>query len=933
MKKIISKTLIAFILIILLFEFAFSNSYISYAQDNEYHLYGLSDDMIKKAASLSTGIVSVLLWIPKFIVTGTTWLINQAMSSVAAVENTNDPGTITPYKVFFNEYDILDINIFKSEGGTLTKPLRQAIATWYYIMRIIASAILLIILIYVGIRMALASVADDKAKYKKMLFDWVMGLALIFVMHYIAVFVIYCNEAIVNAIKVAYNSVDNNAEEMLDALFKKALLGGGLVGDAAMIIYIGIVFQTIFYLIAYLNRMLKVCFLLVISPLITVTYSIDKMGDGKAQALDTWLKEYIYTILIQPFHCIIYFSFISVAFGLVIQGGFDFSYNQLSAGILAILCIKFINDGEKIVRKIFGFQDDNGKTSMLGGAMMAVAAVKSTSNAFAKTKSGFTKGAAFAHKLKSDAAKDLPVMKNMFDNTAIGKGLNNFGKKVKDSGAGRFVDGMGDKAKDFGNNVKNSKFGRGVSKVGSGAANIGRKTGRTITGVRNKADNFRRNTRFGRVADFAARKTLSTSAAIMAFAATYATGNTDALSAIGYGSAAAKGMDKAFDTSAARNDTDAGQNLAEADMENRERLEKEADVLEDKINKNEELVDNFDEVEEKVKELEDRQKNSNPDVKKAKEQEEIARKAEEIAQREEEAAKRALEKKADPNMSKRERTRLQKEADEHNRKAANQRELAENSMKAAQKARGNNESKIKELKDQIAEMDSDGTIQKYLKSKSPDKKAAFQEDIFKDKQRLEQINQQLKDYYTEESIKARLETIENSVTDKQIKSKASEIERLVQDIVAARHLLANSGGEDYENEIVSVDDMDTGKMISDKLIQGINNNFVLHSKASSMDLIRAAGLGGLDVDEGSGVSEKQINPYIQGLMKELNLAVAEQKYNYAARGVGQNAQINQAMGRSEEAFYKGSRSRATTQILKDGKGYMEKRAAEQGLDN
>ena len=52
--------------------------------------------------------------------------------------------------------------------------------------------------------------------------------------------------------------------------------------------------------------------LVVVSPLITCTYSLDKAGDGKAQALGAWLKEFIYTILIQPFHCIIYMCFIFI---------------------------------------------------------------------------------------------------------------------------------------------------------------------------------------------------------------------------------------------------------------------------------------------------------------------------------------------------------------------------------------------------------------------------------------------------------------------------------------------------------------------------------------------------------------------------------------------------------------------------------------------
>lgn len=181
MKKVISKILVIFILITLLFEFSFSNSLISYASDdNDYHIYGLSDETMKNISSLSTGIISIILWIPKFIVTGATWLVNQAVSGLASMENSDgdDPGTITPYKVFFTEYEILKINIFEEREGSFLEPFRKNVATWYYMMRIIATAILLVILIYVGIRMALASIAEDKAKYKKMLFDWVMRTSI-----------------------------------------------------------------------------------------------------------------------------------------------------------------------------------------------------------------------------------------------------------------------------------------------------------------------------------------------------------------------------------------------------------------------------------------------------------------------------------------------------------------------------------------------------------------------------------------------------------------------------------------------------------------------------------------------------------------------------------------------------------------------------------
>lgn len=743
-------------------------------------------------------------------------------------------------------------------------------------------------------------------------------------MHYIAIFIIYCNDAIVNAIKIAYETVGDgaNAEETINAIFKKALLGAGLVADAAMIIYIGIVFQTIFYLIAYINRMLKVAFLIVISPLITVTYSIDKMGDGKAQALDTWLKEYIYTILIQPFHCIIYFSFISIAFSLINEGGFfDTSFNQLSAGILAILCIKFINDGEKIVRKIFGFQDDNSKTSMMAGAMMAVAAAKSTTNMISKAKVGVNKTTAFAGKLKKDFIKDAPAMKNI-----LSRGKENGGIP------GKLLAKVGDGIE---------LAGKGVDKLDKGIKNVGNRIGNTkpmkaITGVRNKMGNFRRNTKAGRIADFAARKTLSTSAAIMAFAATYATGDTDALSAIGYGAAASKGMDKAFDTSAGRNDADAAQSYAEASEAQRESLEQNAKILEDNIDKHEELMDSFDEVEEKCKELDElkKQPDDDPDeIKKADDADKAAEAAEEKARQEELAAAKALEKKKLGNLSSSEISRLQKEAEDHQKEAAEQKRIAEEKRNIAQKIRSQSKQvKMQELQDQIAELDPEGTIQKYLNSKSDyegqTKKEKFAADIFKEKQELAAMQRELKEFYTEASSKARIDAMKNSVTDKEIKSKANEIERLIQEIVAARHLLAVKDGLSVENEIVSLDDTETGTMIANNLTNALNRDFITHSNASSMDLIRQSGLRILDTDEGRGDVEKQTSPYIEGLMKQLNLAVSQQKYNYRVRGISQAEEINKAMGRSQSAFDARSKSLAMTEIQENGRRYQKQKEKE-----
>lgn len=120
----------------------------------------------------------------------------------------------------------------------------------------------------------------------------------------------------------------------------------------------GIIILTFVFLIMYIKRMITIAFLILISPIITITYSIDKMNDGKSQALDTWTKEFLQNVLIQPFHCVIYLVFISVGINIVNNSG------TLAAGIIVILTMFFIFEAEKIIKNIFGINSDTTGSGM-----------------------------------------------------------------------------------------------------------------------------------------------------------------------------------------------------------------------------------------------------------------------------------------------------------------------------------------------------------------------------------------------------------------------------------------------------------------------------------------------------------------------------------------------------------------------------------------
>ena len=194
-----------------------------------------------------------------------------------------------------------------------------------------------------------------------------------------------------------------------------------------------LVFQTFGLFISYFNRMLKLAFLIIISPLITLTYSIDKMGDGKAQALNTWLKEYVFSILIQPFHCIIYMVFVGAA-SQILENSEETGLEAIAAGIIAILCINFIREGEKIVRKIFAFADDNEHTSLAAG--MAVAAVaaskgKSIGKTTRKAVTGVKDAGIRAKNLLSTGRVEAIATARMLSGRGEGKSLDEIKSDVR----------------------------------------------------------------------------------------------------------------------------------------------------------------------------------------------------------------------------------------------------------------------------------------------------------------------------------------------------------------------------------------------------------------------------------------------------------------------------------------------------------------------
>lgn len=279
--------------------------------------------------------------------------------------------SISPAEIFANKIALLDANYFSTNQSettigdpenSLANQLKGTISSWYKAFRLISIVGLLSVLVYLGIRIIISAAASDKAKYKSMFADWVIALCLIFFLHYIMAFT---NIMVNNILGIMGNTESENGFKQVNIIVK------GENGDVAFeystslmgyvrllcesikangrgayaIMYVALTGYTLYFIILYIKRALILTVLTMIAPLIALTYPIDKVKDGQAQAFTFWLREYVMNSIQPIIHLTLYTVLVSSAMDLAV-----------ASPIYAICALAFIVPGEKLIKEMFGFR-------------------------------------------------------------------------------------------------------------------------------------------------------------------------------------------------------------------------------------------------------------------------------------------------------------------------------------------------------------------------------------------------------------------------------------------------------------------------------------------------------------------------------------------------------------------------------------------------
>lgn len=310
---------------------------------------------------------------------------------------------LTPAEIFAGNVAALDANFFATNtdysqklGGndkSIVLTLKKTISKWYVALRNIAIVGLLSVLLYIGIRIVISSSAGDKAKYKQFFVDWVVALCLIFFLHYIMSFTMTIAETITDAL--AGNTTDEGTIKQVNISITdegktfssnftgvarmKAQYKGSLEMMGYSIIYLALTIYTVYFSFIYLKRLLMLAFFTIIAPLVALTYPLDKIKDGHAQAFNYWFKEYMFYAILQPLHMLLYAVFVSSALSVA-----------ASNMLYSIVALAFIVPAEKIVKQMFGIK---GATESSIGGFAGGALAAQAFNALKKGQTNGNKGA------------------------------------------------------------------------------------------------------------------------------------------------------------------------------------------------------------------------------------------------------------------------------------------------------------------------------------------------------------------------------------------------------------------------------------------------------------------------------------------------------------------------------------------------------------
>jgi len=218
-----------------------------------------------------------------------------------------------PDQIVFNKIPLLDPNFINPDSNAIfgSTALQQILKNMYSSFFVLATTIFTIAALIIGIKLVFSSLAAEKAKYKQALNTWIVGIVMLFMVHYLLAGMFYLNEQIVAAVSGVSDNIEIDLDvtdilpgkigKTLGAVWKgltssfgvdlvptfhlkgysgiiivfalKAFVGLDLIASLVFLIIIG---ETFALMISYVKRAFMCIFLGIMAPLIVAVDVVQK---------------------------------------------------------------------------------------------------------------------------------------------------------------------------------------------------------------------------------------------------------------------------------------------------------------------------------------------------------------------------------------------------------------------------------------------------------------------------------------------------------------------------------------------------------------------------------------------------------------------------------------------------------------------------------
>ena len=264
--------------------------------------------------------------------------------------NETEEKNYTIEDIVYNRVPIFDINVFSDtsggetiKDGTIESIVKKVVSIWYVSLRNVTFVVLAILIIYTGIMMAITTVADKKATYKRSLVGWIKGIVIAAFIHYIIYIAINLNQNIVNTIA----QTSGKEAQIYNTIKTRALDTRLSIGFPATILYLTLLIMWLRFIWTYAKRKFNVEFLIILAPFVVAKYTYELSSGKKSKILSNWFQRFTTAVFIQSIHALFYTIFV----GTVLE----ISTDNLLGFVISLMFLNFMLSADKIFTGIFKF--------------------------------------------------------------------------------------------------------------------------------------------------------------------------------------------------------------------------------------------------------------------------------------------------------------------------------------------------------------------------------------------------------------------------------------------------------------------------------------------------------------------------------------------------------------------------------------------------